>query len=272
MNDPIKKFVQQNREAFDHLDPAPDMLDRIKKQLDTKKKVRRSGSGLPMMLRWSIAASVLLAIATAIVFFPLKKEAVLPSAQLPAQKISSEDHPAIDTNQNTLLADNHHNTVTPEAVQKKIAIPVQSIPAKPAEESSISELRVIMALLADPISSSARLEGVLKLSDWAPLDKALIDTLENKMTADPNINVRMAALEVLVQHSEDPYVADKIVRNLDTQDDPIMQLSLINTVAHIDSTNASQDDIRAKITALANDPLTIAAVRQEAEVYLFHYY
>jgi len=69
MIDPIKKYVEENREAFDHLEPPVDMLQRIQSRLKNEaveKESTNERETVPLFSRtaWLVAASVLLALTT----------------------------------------------------------------------------------------------------------------------------------------------------------------------------------------------------------------
>ena len=76
---------------------------------------------------------------------------------------------------------------------------------------------------------------------------------------DPNINVRLAALSLMEKYGEDKHISTSLVNALQTQDDPIVQLGLVRYLG------ARKDKrIDDKLQALAENPETFAAVRDEA--------
>lgn len=47
------------------------------------------------------------------------------------------------------------------------------------------------------------------------------------MMSDPNTNVRLAALDALGQFAHEPSIRKMLVRSLSSQDDPMVQIALI---------------------------------------------
>ena len=79
MNDPIKKFVEQHREAFDHMEPPAAVLDQIKSRLKAKAEEEKKANLkkteerkiVPLFSRakWAVAASILFAVTTTYFFY-----------------------------------------------------------------------------------------------------------------------------------------------------------------------------------------------------------
>lgn len=272
MSDPIKRYVNENREAFDRLEPSPEILKRIKNELSDRKIVPIQDRKKPTALWWYVAASVLLLAASTTIYHSLKHEDPIPELVKNVHETPTSINDVKARNiEDSVSAKRIISETTGNRMGKKHHFPDVNNRVYDKRVPAVNEeLDNIFIALADSTSASTRLDGILKLGGMGKLTDALIDTVESKLKHDPSVNVRIAALELLIRHRDDPYVADKIVYSITDQDDPIMQLSLINIVAHIDSTSIPMDDIREKIAALASNPLTIAAVKDEAEVFLFN--
>ena len=62
MNDPLKKYIQDNRDDFDHLEPANDILFKLKKELKLIPKEKKGILVLMINYKWLVAATVLITI------------------------------------------------------------------------------------------------------------------------------------------------------------------------------------------------------------------
>jgi len=87
----------------------------------------------------------------------------------------------------------------------------------------------------------------------------LLDRLAKTLNHDENSNVRLAALSVLEKYSYDAHVSTMLVHSLNTQSDPMVQLGLVNILGKMKNLN-----INDTLYALANDPNTFGAVKDEA--------
>lgn len=106
---------------------------------------------------------------------------------------------------------------------------------KPSEESvdvvqlnqQLSELREMMMFsLLEKESATDRLKAVSLTQEMdgasTKVTEALIRTLEN----DPNINVRLSALEALKPYVRNDSVREKLVRSIAKQESPLVQVAL----------------------------------------------
>lgn len=75
----IERFVRDNRDGFDSNDPSPKVWENIEKQLNLKSTPVRSIS----WKRWSVAAAVIVALGTGILWFTNRKPdiSILPVAK-----------------------------------------------------------------------------------------------------------------------------------------------------------------------------------------------
>jgi hypothetical protein len=66
MEDKLKKFVDQNREAFDELEPSAELWSRIEEKLEQKESAKRYD--LSSQWIWKVAAVLFLGISLALIF------------------------------------------------------------------------------------------------------------------------------------------------------------------------------------------------------------
>lgn len=93
-----------------------------------------------------------------------------------------------------------------------------------AEVDSMS--RVLGLSLLDHQSASERLRGV-SFSMRAPADDRIVAALLQSVRNDPNVNVRLAALEALGAHVDSPAVRSGLIEALPGQRSPVLQVALI---------------------------------------------
>lgn len=106
----------------------------------------------------------------------------------------------------------------------------------------VRSLRETVAIaLLDDLSASERLRGVSYGRDLSASDDqvaaALLDTLQN----DPNVNVRLAALEALRPRAVRPDDRPRMIAAVARQDSPLVQLSLIELLLETGGEAARRD-------------------------------
>jgi len=77
-------------------------------------------------------------------------------------------------------------------------------------------------------SSSDRIQAVNYVTDLENPDEAVIEVLVKTLNHDKNVNVRMASAYALAKFADKRSVCDSLVKSLAVQDDPILQITLIN--------------------------------------------
>lgn len=87
--------------------------------------------------------------------------------------------------------------------------------------------------------ANERLQGILaKAKDATPSEQD-IDILIKALNLDPNTNVRLRALEALYRHAERETVRAGVLAALPREQNPLVQLELIDFVAAAQETNAA---------------------------------
>jgi len=261
MIDPIKQFVEQNREAFDDKELPADVLQQIKNRLEAN--VVKEKKVVPLLSRTKclVAASVLLAITTTYILIN-KGNNDINSNQLankPTQEITKKEA-VIEGS--TVKQEKQDQTLVRAVPSKRIKTIM-----KPAENSA-SEIALTKDLytnLGDSSSSSVRLSAILEIDRASKMNQNTLDNLFKTLNNDSNSNVRMAALSVMAQYANDEYVSSLLVKSLATQNDPLVQLGLIDLLGKLD--NVKVED---RLFALVDDPNTFGAVKDEAYAVLLN--
>jgi len=103
----------------------------------------------------------------------------------------------------------------------------------------ISQMREMMMIsLLENDSATERLRAV-NISHEIPSSEgrvayALLHTLNN----DPNVNVRIAAVDALVRHASRPGIRSKMVESISNQESPVVQIALADAMVALQEENA----------------------------------
>jgi hypothetical protein len=260
MNDDLKKYIQDHRDEFDHLEPSPAVFNQIRAELKAMPKSKKGVLQLIGNYKWAVAASFTVMMFGAYLIINSK----LTPKTNPAQQLVKKEVP-----QNS-----EKNTVPP--VAQKAMVAHQNTPVKNAvkpdrlntERSKMPEtidLPALYANLADSSSASTRLAAILKLKESTAINNDMIDRLAKTLNNDPNSNVRLAVLDLMGNYVQYGYVTQVFIQSLVHQSDPSVQLELIQLLAQ--TNDAKLDE---KLYALANDPSTLSAVKDQAYLVLLN--
>lgn len=103
-----------------------------------------------------------------------------------------------------------------------------------ADHRELQGMRRTVALsMIDRPSASDRLEGVGWSTRLESPDRKTLQVLVDTLDRDPNVNVRLAAVDALYLFRNDPRVKDSLVRSLGKQDSPLVQVALIDLLVEI---------------------------------------
>jgi anti-sigma factor RsiW len=105
--------------------------------------------------------------------------------------------------------------------------------------SEIHEMQQTVSLsLLKQSSSSERLQGVNISTQITEPSQPLLASLINTLNSDPNVNVRIAAVDALALFSNVPGVVEDLTYSLSQQESPLVQVSLIDLLAAIQEKKA----------------------------------
>jgi hypothetical protein len=129
----------------------------------------------------------------------------------------------------------------------------------------VASMRQLVALsLMQQQSASERLRGVSWSYQVEPSDKEVLNALVTAVNHDPNVNVRLAAVDALRPFTGSPatHVAarDAVIQALPRQTTPIVQVALIDFLAELKERNAAPE-----LRRLVSDPDIDSGVRKRAE-------
>lgn len=106
--------------------------------------------------------------------------------------------------------------------------------------SEIEELKETMVLsMIERPSTTDRLKAVHLTEETGLKSNAMVDVLLQTFNNDESTNVRLAALEVLVQNLEDSTVREGLIRSIASQTNPIIQMHLMDIMTAINEKKSS---------------------------------
>ncbi|HWK99323.1 MAG TPA: HEAT repeat domain-containing protein [Parapedobacter sp.] len=262
MNDPLKKFVHQHREAFDQLEPPEDVLQRLQARLRPAPPRRRSAFRRFPRTAWLVAASLLIGVICTYLFLDNSRAGRVHRPDIAQQVV---DQPVVGKKTPALATPPIESSVTPEDLRET---PVREPLKQGHPKTVINEDSAPVSLasrLADSTSASTRLAAILEIEQSERMNGQLVAMLSETMNHDGNTNVRLAALDVLSRHLGDPRVANLLAAALTSQDDPLVQLGIVRIAAQLDHVG-----IEEALFAVARSPYTFEAVKDEAYAVLLY--
>lgn len=105
--------------------------------------------------------------------------------------------------------------------------------------AEMQQMREMMVLtLIDQSSAIQRLKAVGLTSELPQVDAKVYQALLNTLNRDPQVNVRLAALEALLQHAQDARVREGLVQAITQQDSPLVQIALAQAMVQLQERQA----------------------------------
>lgn len=105
--------------------------------------------------------------------------------------------------------------------------------------TEVQQMREMMILnMLEQNSPTERLKAVNMGYDLPTADSRVIEALLKTLVADPNVNVRLAAVEALRQHASQPLVRQGLIEAIGYQDSPIVQIALADLMVELQEKGA----------------------------------
>lgn len=101
------------------------------------------------------------------------------------------------------------------------------------QNENLEYRQTAMLSLMENGSASRRIQGVSFAEELKALDPEILEALIRRMTQDDNITVRLSALEALSNFTQSEKVKDALIAALETEQDPGMQIQIIQTLVEI---------------------------------------
>ncbi|MBI9061307.1 MAG: zf-HC2 domain-containing protein [Marinilabiliaceae bacterium] len=107
-----------------------------------------------------------------------------------------------------------------------------------ALQSEMDDMRqLLMFAMLRQDSPSERLKAVYFTEDINQFDDNVLSALFNTLNADENVNVRLAAANALMQHSQSAAVRQGLIEALEQQTEPLIQIVLIQSLVALKDKN-----------------------------------
>lgn len=140
------------------------------------------------------------------------------------------------------------------------AAPKEIDPEMAQLKGQVEGLRQLVALsLLQAQSPSDRLRGVNFSSQISRPDAEVEQSLLHAVNHDPNVNVRLSAVDAIEKYAGDPAVRRALVDAVAVQDSPIVQCALIDLLAEV-----HDRDSAPALRKIAQDGQADETVRQRA--------
>jgi len=138
---------------------------------------------------------------------------------------------------------------------------------KPKQDGEIAQLRdevgglreLLTLSLLQQQSASERLRGISWSSRVQRPEEAILSALLQTLNSDPNVNVRLAALDELQKFSNIREVCQGLLQALDKQKSPLVQITLIDWL--VESRERQAVDV---LTRISGEPKFQPKVRERA--------
>lgn len=117
----------------------------------------------------------------------------------------------------------------------------------------------MLAMMGDQNSASQRMKGVNVALSYERADDEVVNVLVKTLNEDKNTNVRLAALDALSKFHQEPGVRKALIASLSKQDDPIVQIALIQLMVKMKEKGVLQD-----LNRIMEDNNSIKPVKDEA--------
>ncbi|MBC8181192.1 HEAT repeat domain-containing protein [candidate division KSB1 bacterium] len=100
-------------------------------------------------------------------------------------------------------------------------------------EEIINMQQVVSLTLLKQKSASDRLQGVMVGSKIAGQSSNVLSELINTLNTDPNVNVRLAAVNALYLYRNNPQIKQGLINSLSVQESPLVQIALVDLLSEI---------------------------------------
>lgn len=129
-----------------------------------------------------------------------------------------------------------------------------------ALKAELEETKQLVFASLENQSSASRLKGINVAMVMDRTDDEIINVLVNTMNTDDNTNVRLAAVAALARFADEAPVRQALIDALETQDDPVVAINLINLMVRLKESKAveplknllEKEDIHGAIKAEAH--------------------
>ena len=263
MKNELENFIQHNREKFDRKTPdSAGVFGRVLQQMQPEAKPSAKGILVPLrVIQWAAAAVILLAVGIA--FWALRKQpekttiAGAPVIKILPGKKSQADSVKQPSTEMAQTETEKHKGI--DEVDHDLALRRQALLAKLKTQSAHAEKQVLFASLNNMESPASRITAIDNTYKLKDAGDDVVNALVETLNSDPNTNVRLAALDGLSRFYQDNYVRKKLIASLKKQQDPFVQIALINLL-----TRMKESTILSQLNQMVKDENTDESVKGSA--------
>lgn len=282
MKDTLKEYIENHREGFDTLEAPDDTFDKIMLRLNEEAVSDKEIVPLFAWKKWVAAASVLIVFSIGLYTFWNQKESE-KQIVLIQKKSKAEDKGLVDVLSPKNISENAKIETAKQVNRSESFVSNDSVLSKKTEKTKIlvqynnlsenengfNKIKAL-ELLKNEYSASSRLHGIALLKDFSTSDRQVVKILSEKALSDENTNVRLAAVETLSAHIQNPEIGKKIRQIFLQQDDAMVQKELIAILANQKSSEFNTE-VNKKLKELTLNPTTADFVKDEAYAVLMRY-
>lgn len=98
--------------------------------------------------------------------------------------------------------------------------------------------QMLFTTLIEQPAAVDRLKAVNISQEMTNADGKVIHALFNSLNQDPNVNVRLAAIEALKKHTASPTVREGLILSINRQESPLVQMALADLMQALQEKNA----------------------------------
>jgi hypothetical protein len=141
---------------------------------------------------------------------------------------------------------------------------VTSRPERARIDSLASEVRemkkTVMLAMLESSSAAERMKAVYFAQELSGPDEAVLNALARTVNDDPNVNVRLTAVETLALYADRPKVREALVQAIVRQESPLVQLALAEVMLALNEKRAVEP-----IRKIIASPLVDYSVKSKLE-------
>lgn len=127
-------------------------------------------------------------------------------------------------------------------------------------QEEMAELKsLVAASIVNQQSALQRIEGLSLAGGVQDPDEQFLSLLLMTLNTDPNVNVRLAAVNALERFQQNRWVRSELVNSLSRESSPVVQISLIELLVDMREQNAL-----SVLRAISENDQTLDAVRNRA--------
>jgi hypothetical protein len=127
--------------------------------------------------------------------------------------------------------------------------------------SEVREMKkTVMLAMLENSSATERMKAVQFAQELAGPDEAVLTALARTVNDDPNVNVRLLAVEALALYADNPKVREALVQSIVRQESPLVQLALAEVMLALNEKRAVEP-----IRKIIASPLVDYSVKSKLE-------